>query len=46
MINELHNLATTLESMKIPLFEWHREYKEIPKVTFEEAIDILKNDEK
>lgn len=33
MINELHNLATTLESMKIPLFEWHREYKEIPKVT-------------
>lgn len=33
MINELHNLAKTLESLEIPLCEWDREYKGIPKVT-------------
>lgn len=33
MINELHNLAKTLDSKGISSNEWHREYKPIPKVT-------------
>jgi hypothetical protein len=33
MINELYNLAKTLDSMKISSNEWHREYKTLPKVT-------------
>lgn len=33
MINELHNLAKTLNSMEISSNEWHREYKTLPKVT-------------
>lgn len=35
MINELHNLAKTLESKGISSNEWHREYKTLPKVTAE-----------
>ena len=33
MINELHNLAKTMERIGISSNEWHREYKTIPKVT-------------
>ncbi|MFR1517692.1 MAG: hypothetical protein ACLSVG_02795 [Clostridia bacterium] len=33
MINELHDLAKTLENKGISPKEWHREYKAIPKVT-------------
>lgn len=33
MLNELHSLSDALGSMSIPTKEWHREYKQIPKVT-------------
>ena len=33
MINELHNLAKTLDRMGISSNEWHREYKIVHKVT-------------
>lgn len=33
MINELFGLAKTLEHMDIEVYEWHREYKPLPKVT-------------
>ena len=33
MINELHSLAKTLDGKGIASNEWHREYKELPKVT-------------
>lgn len=33
MINELHNLAKTLDSEGVLMPEWHRKYKEMPKVT-------------
>lgn len=33
MINELHSLAKTLDSKGISSDEWHREYKELRKVT-------------
>lgn len=33
MINELHNLARTLDTKGIQIPEWHRKYKELPKVT-------------
>lgn len=33
MINELHNLARTLDTKDVQIPEWHRKYKELPKVT-------------
>lgn len=33
MINELYHLSQTLDSKGIEVSEWHRKYKEIPKVT-------------
>ena len=33
MINELHDLAKALDSKGISSYEWHREYKTLPKVT-------------
>lgn len=33
MINELHNLARTLDMKGVQIPEWHRKYKELPKVT-------------
>lgn len=32
MINELYGLSKTLSNTNIKTYEWHREYKEIPKV--------------
>ncbi|MHB8062342.1 MAG: hypothetical protein ACYDG2_06880 [Ruminiclostridium sp.] len=33
MINELHNLAKALDAKGVQVPEWHRKYKEMPKVT-------------
>ncbi|MDD3586820.1 MAG: hypothetical protein PHQ75_06520, partial [Thermoguttaceae bacterium] len=35
MLNELYGLARTLDSCKISVDEWHREYQSLPKVTRE-----------
>jgi len=33
MLNELLGLSNVLEDMSIPTKEWHRKYKQLPKVT-------------